>query len=598
MSIMFALIKKITKAYYSLPIKRKISLSFIIIFLPILILLMSAVNRLSSTIIIDKTIENTQQNLQLVSEKLDMLSREVESYSVDVASNIELQSVLKQIISKEATHSEYIEARNILNNIKRSKTNIDAMIIFQTHNTIDSDGISINQSPNVSRVDYMTLLEKQGQDKIWLDTAKSYYQKAGLSVDIVSFLRTFNDALTGRLLGIIEMTIDEGQISSLYSNIKLGKTGQIAIINNKGTVISHHDKNMLYKDIQDKPYYQWILANEGGKIFRIQGQDYLIISNLHKSTNWIIMGMVPVAEITLENKRLTRNIFVIGFVGILFAILLSELTASTITKPIIKLKETIKQVSAGDYEVKSHIYSTDEIGILSDEFNKMIGKTSNLMSKIVIEQKKKRRFELAMLQAQIKPHFLYNTLESICGLAEIDEKEKLIDTINNLASFYRGVLSKGRDILPIEEETRLTEYYLRILKVRYPEEFDYSFQIASECEAYSMLKLCLQPIVENAIYHGIRKKRGKGVINIDGCIHNGEIVITVSDNGIGMSQQKIDALFLGNDNNDKSRSFGLKSTHERIQLYFGASYGLQIESIEGEGTTVSMTIPARKMEMR
>lgn len=183
-------------------------------------------------------------------------------------------------------------------------------------------------------------------------------------------------------------------------------------------------------------------------------------------------------------------------------------------------------------------------------------------------------------------------------LAELNQNKELIDTVKNLAKFYRGVLSKGSNIIQIRDEINITENYLKILKVRYFNNLEYKIDINKELEEYVVLKLCLQPLVENAMYHGLRNKEGKGVITISGYLFEDKICLSVKDNGIGIKPEQLEDLLIKNDNFEyKNKGFGLKSTHERIKLYFGTDYGLEITSTYGEGTRVDIIFPQKKMEI-
>lgn len=254
----------------------------------------------------------------------------------------------------------------------------------------------------------------------------------------------------------------------------------------------------------------------------------------------------------------------------------------------------MKFVGQGDFNTQIETKSRDEIGILEQEFNKMVKKTSELMDRVVGEQKKKRESELALLQSQINPHFLYNTLDNICGLAILNRKDEIIETVKNMASFYRGVLSKGSSIIPVSDEISILEDYLKILKLRYREEFEYEIDIDSEILECCIVKLTLQPLVENAIYHGLRKKRGKGIVIVKGSKVGKDIEFHIIDNGVGMKQEDIDVIMEDNRVDYRKKSFGLKGTHERIRLYFGDQYGIRIQSSEGEGTDISILMPLLK----
>ncbi|TXK83887.1 sensor histidine kinase [Paenibacillus sp. N3.4] len=251
----------------------------------------------------------------------------------------------------------------------------------------------------------------------------------------------------------------------------------------------------------------------------------------------------------------------------------------------------MKDVQDGNLDVWLDIKSRDEIGALAKEFNKMVGNTKMLMENIIEEQKKKKEYELAVMQSQINPHFLYNTLECICGLADLKRNADVVKIVNQLALFYRGVLSKGNPVISMEDEIIITQTYLEILKVRYGDQIDYTLDFDPEVYKYKTIKLLLQPIVENSIYHGLKNKRGKGHIHIQAGIKDKQLVIVIADDGIGIQQEQLDNMFNLGAADYKQKSFGLKSTNERIKLYFGVEYGLEIQSEYGKGTLVKIKLP-------
>ena len=418
--------KRIIYIYYSLSIKRRISLSFMLIFLSSLFIMIMIISRLSSDSVVNKTVENTIQNLDLVSEKLDLLCDNIENFSKIAVFNRDIQNILSDTNGRTITFDENIAVQTILDNIIIAKTGIDAMIIYQPDkNIIDSGHISNLNYPIASRKNLISALNTSFTTMKWIDTYRSFYEKDHQYRNVISFIKIFNSSNSGETLGIIETTVDERNILAMYSKIQIGNTGQIFITNKDGMIISGSDEVRLSAhslagkpdgSIKNMPYFQWSLTNEGGKIFKASNENVLVINKHYLRNNWYIIGTVPVKEIIVESTKLTRKIFIIGFFFIIIAFLLSELMSYTITKPIMKLKETIEFVGQGDFGVIAEVQFNDEIGALAGAFNKMVNKTSNLMDSIVFEQKRKREYELAMLQAQINPHFLYNTLENICVL--------------------------------------------------------------------------------------------------------------------------------------------------------------------------------------
>lgn len=587
--------KKAIDFYGSLPIKRKMSLSFSIISLLLLFLLAAISNKLSADTIINKTIENTIQNLNLVIEKFDMLKDSTESYSKVALLSRDIQQTLESTRGRYAVYEDTVKVKAALSTVIEPKTNIESMIIYQLNRNIFDSGNIANVRFSNEQYNMLSAMHSAGIKKSWSEAHRSNYQKNGKLQNVISFYSIINNGDTGEFLGIIECCINENYLSGLYSKIRIGDTGKIFVLNTKGNIVSSTEKGMLYENLNNLPYFDWIMGHEdNGRIFTFQDVDYLVINKHYEKLNWIIVGVVPINEITKDSEDLTKRIFLIGFVSVALSVLLSELLAYSITKPVIKLMETVKSVGQGDFEARAEVGVRDEVGVLADEFNKMVKRASLLMDNLVEEQRSKREYELAMLQAQINPHFLYNTLESICGLAKLDRKEDVVDTINYLSTFYRGVLSKGSSLISIREEISITENYLKIMKMRYGEMLEYRMEISPELLDCFIIKLCLQPLVENSIYHGLRNKRGRGFIDINGYREDDYIFLRVRDNGIGMETEKLNAVFAKDIRNHKARSFGLKSTDERIKLYFGSDYGLTIDSTYGAGTTVNVKLPLKK----
>ena len=220
----------------------------------------------------------------------------------------------------------------------------------------------------------------------------------------------------------------------------------------------------------------------------------------------------------------------------------------------------------------------------------MVGHLKRLIEENTQKEKQRRHTELALLQAQINPHFLYNTMDTIIWLIESGEIAKAVTMINSLSNFFRFSLSRGQSIITLAEEEQHITSYLEIQQMRYRDLMEYEIDIPEEMKRYTLPKLTLQPLVENALYHGIKMKRRKGHIHVCGFVREGRVILTVRDDGVGMTPERLCAL--KNSLEDGGRDgFGLRAVHQRIQILFGREYGLQFESAPDEGTTVTVTIP-------
>lgn len=267
-----------------------------------------------------------------------------------------------------------------------------------------------------------------------------------------------------------------------------------------------------------------------------------------------------------------------------------------ITRPIEELCSYTMKLANGNLKVSAPKSNISEIQTLSDQYDHMVVRIGELIEHVREEQELKRKTELKLLQAQINPHFLYNTLDTIVWLAEGKRHEEVVDMITALSLFFRTGLNNGRDFITIRGEEEHIKSYLQIQHFRYEDIMDYEIEIAEEIKDYSILKLTLQPIVENALYHGIKNCRKKGALKISGWIKREDIFLKVEDNGIGMKpeellkMQKL-AARRGEDL-DQREGFGIANVAERIRLNFGETYGISIESEYGQGTSVTVRIPA------
>lgn len=280
------------------------------------------------------------------------------------------------------------------------------------------------------------------------------------------------------------------------------------------------------------------------------------------------------------------------------ALLISQKIMAGITEPIRQLCEVTKLAGSGDFAVRAQEGNNDELAALNSGFNQMVEKIGNLVEDIRVEQLNLRATELKLLQAQINPHFLYNTLDAIIWLAEAGQKEQVVMMVSSLSAFFRTTLSKGRDYITIQEEEAHIRSYLQIQHFRYRDILEYEIQIPEELYSYQILKMTLQPLVENALYHGIKNKRGLGHILVTGEELDGKLLFRVFDDGRGMKSERLEEvrrIIRGEQPDENNPSgFGLFNVEQRIKLNYGADYGIEIDSEYGDWTETIVVIPAVK----
>lgn len=280
---------------------------------------------------------------------------------------------------------------------------------------------------------------------------------------------------------------------------------------------------------------------------------------------------------------------------IIASILVNILVTDSITKPIRILCEKTAMVAKGDFTTRTTFENQDELSVLSDSFNDMAIKLEQQVKSIRLEQENLRYMESKLLQAQINPHFLYNTLDTIIWLIEGDKNSEAIDMIVSLSEFFRIVVSKGKDFITIREEEIHIRSYLQIQQSRYKDILDFEINIPEELYGYQILKLTMQPLVENSLYHGIKMLRARGKITITGEIIDQVIFLHVIDNGIGMDEDELNALRkeVETPGGKQSTGFGLANVNKRIKLNYGNMYGMEIQSKKGVGTDIILKFPAR-----
>lgn len=299
------------------------------------------------------------------------------------------------------------------------------------------------------------------------------------------------------------------------------------------------------------------------------------------------------------DQQIQRFVIVCSALAVVLLILVIIVTwriTADILRPVRILYDAMQKVSCGDFGVRANIRSGDEIEVLANGFNDMTENMQSMIGKIKEDEQKMRRMDLRLLQEQINPHFLYNTLDTIVWLIEGGNEDEAVEMVVTLSNFFRLVLSRGKDTISLREEESHIRSYLEIQGMRYRDILEYDIRIPAELYGYQIPKLTLQPLVENALYHGIKYKREKGWIRISGELLDGALCLTVSDNGVGMDEEELNVLRreIERPCSETEKGFGLANVNERIHMYFGTDYGMTIESEKGRGTTVKIRIPLRE----
>jgi len=388
--------------------------------------------------------------------------------------------------------------------------------------------------------------------------------------------------------GVMLVDLNFNNIKELCSK-ELGEKGYLYIIDTNGKLIYHPRQQMIYAGIEDKTIPIACALEDGSEIF-IQDDGRMLISvKTLKNANWRIVGVSPLNGLLTYDEEL-RNFILLIVIGVVFLIiLLSIIVSFFITSPMHRLMRLMGRVEADNFNTFSTARGFYEVKELSFSFNQMVYKIKRLMEQILKEQQLLRKTEMKALQAQINPHFLYNTLDSIMWMAESGDQKNVVKMISALAQFFRLSLSGGYDTISVIDELKHVENYLVIQKMRYNDQFDYEITYDEAVIKCRTLKILLQPIVENAIIHGVANLPYKGIITINAGIYQDKLRFVVSDNGFGINPRILKDIL---EEKPSTRSgIGVYNVNQRIQLMYGTEYGLHFDSQPDEGTTVSIILP-------
>lgn len=392
--------------------------------------------------------------------------------------------------------------------------------------------------------------------------------------------------------GVLLVDINFSGIEQICKNVNVGKSGYVYLVDREGEIIYHPRQQLIYSDLIVENNKAVANYDDGNHTETFQGEERLVTIKTVGYTGWKIVGVMPMADITSDYKQISLYAIFIMFFAIFILVFLNMFVSSRIANPIRALEKSVNKLENGVKDVDILISGSYEIQHLGKAIRSMVNQMHTLMDNIVREQESKRKSELDALQAQINPHFLYNTLDSIIWMIENENYDGAIIMVTALARLFRISLSKGKNIITVKDEIEHARNYLTIQNIRYKNKFTYTIEADEETLNFASIKLIIQPLIENAIYHGMEFMGGDGEILVKTYIKENDLYIDVIDNGLGMLQEVADTLLITESKVEKKSSgIGLKNVNERIQLYFGKNYGVKIYSEPDEGTTISIHMP-------
>jgi two-component system, sensor histidine kinase YesM len=583
---------------------RSIQLSIILGFTGLIVISILIIGAISYYLYTDALKKNS---LDYTTQVVAQLNRDIDNYvanmdtiSIFAMNNQDLQTYVQETVDQKSlqggnpnrTATDKQKVTALFQSIISERKDIDSIILLLDDRTIVSDQPNDVFNPYAEWPPAASLSETTSSGSAILSS--SYVQDVivGKFPWVITLRRDVLDPTTHQHRGTLLVNLDYKIIEELCNNIQLGKSGYVFIINPEGEIVYHPRQQLIYSGLKSEKIDQVKNKRNGQLTARVEGRDVLYTARTSQDTGWTVVGVSYLDEL-FTNRSDLEYFFAMTAIACFFAtVIISYFISVRITQPIEILRQSVQSVESGNFDIDVTVDSTDEVNGLAQDFNIAIRKIKELIFQNAKTYEDKRKHELKALQAQINPHFLYNTLDSIIWMIECEENQDAITMTSSLAKFFRMGLSRGSEIVSVQDEIEHLTSYLVIQKLRYKDRLDYTIEMNPEILSSRTLKLLLQPLAENAIYHGLKTQDRIGMLKVTGEQEGNDLIFKVIDNGTGMTRQELDDLMNGRLASKGLGGVGVKNVRERIRLYFGDSYGVTYESEKGSGTTATIRLPA------
>lgn len=548
--------------------------------------------------IVEKQVtDNTLQLIGQVNKTLENYANNMQNISYLISFNPEIKDFLYETKgSNSSGENNNYQIREFLRNFTNLYPEVAGILVVNSNGKYISNELYADSNQDLTKEEwYKKAVSNGGIFKI-IGHPFNRHIKSNVQYndqEVVSVVRAIIDPDTQKVKGVVLMDLKLLVIAEATKDARLGKTGYLMVIDDKGQNIYSPARHL----IENFPL-QWVTKGESGTFFKqVNGNKTQFIYRKSPFTNWITVGVFPTDEAVFEIREINFYVICFVFFVCLFGVTASYYLSNSMSRPIGQLMSFMRKAESGDLTVRYTDDRRDELGMLGRSFNKMLFQIKKLISLTEKQERQKREAELRSLQEHIKPHFLYNTLDTINWMARKQGAEDVADLVGSLSRLFRIGLSQGRDRIPLSEEIEHVHSYLKIQKARYKDKLNYMLDIDEQINNVTIPKLILQPIVENAIYHGVKERRGPGHILIEAKEWMGNIRIQVIDDGKGIPLERLAVLKQNLETpvieaeDEKIVGYGMRNTQARIKFTCGERYGLSIDSEEGKGTTVTILLP-------
>lgn len=576
-----------------LSISKKMILSLVVFVITPLILIAMVINIGAYKVIDDKSNALIHQALKQTGQNIANILSETEGISTSLLADPEIQAMSKAYMEGQLLlfESAKREAFFSIESLLKNKPYFNSVSISNQGTILYQYGEKVNYEST----SYDEVVKNLAGKAIWIPDYTLNNRIDGSSAkQVISLKRVINDLnMYNRNLSILRLSLDEDYVFKMFSDLNTWENSTISLFDQTGTVISSTDRTLLNQNMANAAFMTEVNQFTSGYTnLKMNNRHYMMYKYTIEPLGWQIIQILPVKE--LRSETVIINAFVAFTIGlcVVFGLAFYIFQRNTIINPLRKLSREIKKVKRGQFEVGLDIKSNDEIGMISFAFLDMARKLERLIEEEYKSKVREKEAHIQVLESQINPHFLYNTLDSIRWQALMNQDAAVAEQVEALANIFRHVLNKGQSMTTIREEIQYLENYLLIFKNRFGDNIQVDIEVDEALMEDSIQKLLLQPLVENSLIHGLGHKKGIGHIQVTIFKSNDLIHCKVTDNGVGVDQEKLQKIIY--DDNYKGKSIALRNVHQRLQYKYGPDYGLTIHSELGRGTTASFSFPAAK----
>lgn len=571
-------------------IKTQIIILYVTIFMISFLFFISSFTVINNRFIENEVGNGAMQTVLALDNNLKSIIENVTEFSNHIFFDSNVQNSLSNIKSDSINLQIQRTIQQSLSNTINSSSYISSVFIFDKYNNNYSSyklGPYTIENKNIQQTKWYNEVKALGGSILFVPNCDGFIKfGTDKTKEFISLIREIKDIYTYERLATLILNIDVSSFQKRFEEVGAEYNSQFCIINSNNEYIikpSNYDIQM------DNYIFDSNLEDSKYKSIKFQNKNTILLKKSLNIQDWSIVGLVPIQSTETIKKYYNSLFIIVILINMLFILLCTISLTKLIFNPLNSMQKHMKLVENGEFiEMEIGNYN-NEINSLKKVFNQMINSIKNLICQIKAEEKIILKNELDIIQAQINPHFLYNTLDAISALALIKDNENCVKITQALSIFYRNSLNSGKDIVTVNDEIECIKSYITILNIRYDNKIVMEYDIENEIKDKQILKLILQPIIENAVYHGIRNKIGKGKICIKGYCDEDEIIFIINDDGLGMSEQKILDILSGK-RKTKHSGFGLYSSIQRISIFYNIENPITINSELGSGTEITIRV--------